>query len=115
MKCCTLAGIFLTTGLFLFSQSVNAQEKPKEAKPVRKTASKETVLKAMHVEAHIEKPSVSIVPKRIKPELKEVEFIRRSFSKEIKNVPRQLLYLEMKNSKKRQVAEARRMLKKKRK
>ena len=36
MKCRTLAGIFLTTGLFLFSQSVNAQEKPKEAKPVRK-------------------------------------------------------------------------------
>jgi len=101
--------------VFLFNRNVSAQQASSKKKPAPPKTSKELVLKALHVEAHIEKPSVSIVPKRIEPKLKEVEFIRRSFSKEIKNVPRELLYMEIKRSRSKQVAEAREMLRKERK
>ena len=39
------------------------------------------------IEAEIEKPRVSILPKRIEPELGEMEFIDRSFEKELKQGP----------------------------
>jgi hypothetical protein len=99
----------------VFSPNVWAQKKDTPAQKQLKTSSEEMVLKAFHVEARIEKPSVSIVPKRIPPKLKEVEFVRRSFSQEIKEVPRELLYLEMKPSKERQLTEAKLMMKRERK
>ncbi len=102
-----LGGIFTTPGW--------AQKKSPAVKKQAKSSSGEMVLKAFHVEARIEKPSVSIVPKRIQPKLKEVEFVRRSFSQEIKDVPKELLYLEMKKSKERQMAEAKLMMRKERK
>ncbi len=111
-----LSGLVL--GLLLsgvFSSPGRAQKKTPPAKKQTESPSKEMVLKAFHVEARIEKPSVSIVPKRIQPKLKEVEFVRRSFSQEIKDVPKELLYLEMKQSKGRQMAEAKLMLRKERK
>ncbi len=107
-----LGGLLVGLG---FPTSGRAQKKAGSAKRQIKSSSKEMVLKAFHVEARIEKPSVSIVPKRIQPKLKEVEFVRRSFSEEIKNVPRELLYLEAKESKERQMAEAKFMMKKERK
>lgn len=110
-----VASLAVIVSVFLLNQNVGAQNATSKKKPVPQKTSKELVLKALHVEAHIEKPSVSIVPKRIEPKLKEVEFIRRSFSKEIKNVSRELLYSEMKKSKSRQLAEAREMLRKERK
>lgn len=39
------------------------------------------------IEAEIEKPRVSILPKRIEPDLGEMEFIDRSFEKELKKGP----------------------------
>ncbi len=110
-----VASLVVIISVFFLNQDANAQQASSKKKPVPQKAAKELVLKALHVEAHIEKPSVSIVPKRIEPKLKEVEFIRRSFSKEIKNVPRELLYMEIKQSKSKQVAEARQMLRKERK
>jgi len=41
------------------------------------------------IEAEIEKPRVAILPKRIEPELGEMEFIDRSFENELKQGPRQ--------------------------
>ncbi len=115
MRYSVVVGMAAILSVFLLNRNVDAQDVSSKKKPVAPKTSKELVLKALHVEAHIEKPSVSIVPKRIEPKLKEVEFIRRSFSKEIKNVPRELLYMEMKKSRSKQVAEAREMLRKERK
>ncbi|NOY76603.1 MAG: hypothetical protein GXO76_01905 [Calditrichaeota bacterium] len=115
MRYLVAVSLAVLVSMFLSTGTVNAQEAPSKKKAAPPKTSKELVLKALHVEAHIEKPSVSIVPKRIEPKLKEVEFIRRSFSKEIKNVPRELLYMEIKKSKSKQMAEAREMLRKERK
>ena len=46
------------------------------------------------VEAVIEKPNVAIIPKRVKPDLNEVLFIDRSFERELKEMPRDLLLLD---------------------
>lgn len=47
----------------------------------------EIVLSEITIEAEIEKPRVSIFPKRIEPELGEMEFIDRSFENELKKAP----------------------------
>ncbi len=47
----------------------------------------EIELAEINIEAVIEKPSVSIIPKRIAAELNEMEFIDRSFEKELKKAP----------------------------
>ena len=49
----------------------------------------EVVLDAITIEAEIEKPRVAILPKRIEPELGEMEFINRSFENELKQGPEQ--------------------------
>ena len=67
------------------AQQPGSQKKAQKASPTG-----EIQLDALHVEAHIEKPSVSIVPKRIEPQLEEVEFILRDFSRELRRVPRSL-------------------------
>jgi hypothetical protein len=41
----------------------------------------------INIEAVIEKPRVAILPKRVEPELGEMEFIDRSFEKELKKAP----------------------------
>ena len=68
----------------------NAQNKPEEKTKPKVSPTGEIQLDALHLEAHIEKPSVSIVPKRIEPELQEVEFILRSFDRELRRVPREV-------------------------
>ena len=45
------------------------------------------VLEEINIEAIIEKPRVSILPKRIGPEFGELEFVDRSFEKELKKLP----------------------------
>lgn len=47
----------------------------------------EIELMEITIEAVIEKPRVSILPKRLDPQLGEMEFIDRSFEKELKKGP----------------------------
>jgi len=47
----------------------------------------EIELTEITIEAEIEKPRVSIMPKRMDPELGEMEFIDRSFDNELKKGP----------------------------
>jgi len=76
---------------------------------------KEQVLEAIHVEAKIEKPSVSIIPKRIEPPLEEVEFVRRSFDRELKSLPQQMISFALGRSKVREIYEVKKILAKDRK
>ncbi|HDI52308.1 hypothetical protein DRP98_01235 [candidate division KSB1 bacterium] len=76
---------------------------------------KEQVLEAIHVEAKIEKPSVSIIPKRIEPPLEEVEFVRRSFDRELKSLPQQMINFALGRSKVREIYEVKKILAKDRK
>jgi hypothetical protein len=57
-------------------------------------AEEEMELEAIAIEAIIEKPNVDIIPKRVVPELEEVEFVERSFDRELKEVPKDLLLLD---------------------
>lgn len=54
----------------------------------------EIELAEINIEAVVEKPSVSIIPKRIEAELTEMEFIDRSFEKELKMAPNQPMMLD---------------------
>ena len=47
----------------------------------------EIELMEITIEAIVEKPRVSILPKRQEPKLEELEFIDRSFDKELKKGP----------------------------
>jgi len=66
----------------------------KLARPDSAKASVELELEAIAIEAIIEKPNVDIIPKRIVPELEEVEFVERNFERELKEVPKDLLLLD---------------------
>jgi hypothetical protein len=57
-------------------------------------AKQKTELETITIEAVIEKPNVDIIPKRLEPELEEVEFVERSFDRELKEVPKDLLLLD---------------------
>ncbi len=48
-------------------------------------------LEEIKIDAILEKPRVSILPKRIDPEFGELEFVDRSFDKELKAVPQKLM------------------------
>ncbi|MDZ7362965.1 MAG: hypothetical protein ONB46_19920 [candidate division KSB1 bacterium] len=62
---------------------------PDSSKPAQ-----ELELEAIAIEAIIEKPNVNIIPRRLEPDLEEVEFVERSFDRELKEVPRDLLLLD---------------------
>ena len=47
----------------------------------------EIELLEINIEAVIEKPRVAILPKRVEPELGEMELVDRSFEKELKKAP----------------------------
>ena len=47
----------------------------------------EIELLEINIEAVIEKPRVAILPRRVEPQLGEMEFVDRSFEKELKNMP----------------------------
>ena len=63
-------------------------------KPETAKASEELELESISIEAIIEKPNVDIIPKRLEPELEEVEFVERSFERELKEVPKDMLLLD---------------------
>jgi hypothetical protein len=77
--------------------------KPKTAKPEPATQAakadtakpiQEMELESISIEAIVEKPNVDIIPKRVEPELEEVEFVERSFERELKEAPKDLLLLD---------------------
>jgi len=76
--------------------AVSKKETPpaKAATPDSTKAREEVELEAIAIEAIIEKPNVNIIPRRLEPELEEVEFVERSFDRELKEVPRDLLLLD---------------------
>jgi hypothetical protein len=69
-------------------------EASRSAKPDSSAAKEEMELEAISIEAIIEKPNVDIIPKRVTPDLEEVEFVERSFDRELKEVPKDLLLLD---------------------
>jgi len=76
------------------SDTVRAKPDAAPAKPDTAKAAAEMELESISIEAIIEKPNVDIIPKRVEPELEEVEFVERSFARELKEVPKDLLLLE---------------------
>jgi hypothetical protein len=62
------------------SVKVKPQNLPKPAKPNQKD---EIILDEIEIKGEVEKPSVIILPKRLEPEMKEVE-LERSFTQEVK-------------------------------
>lgn len=85
--------IFLVC-FILMTVSAFAQESQKNENKANKrsveqsTASdiKEIQLDELHLDAQIEKPSVSILPTRLEPQLENVEYIIRYFDQELKMV-----------------------------
>ena len=71
-----------------------AVEASRPVKPDSSGAGEEMELEAIAIEAIIEKPNVDIIPKRVTPDLEEVEFVERSFDRELKEVPKDLLLLD---------------------
>lgn len=69
-------------------------EAARPAKPDSAVAEDDMELEAIAIEAIIEKPNVDIIPKRVTPDLEEVEFVERSFDRELKEVPKDLLLLD---------------------
>jgi len=63
-------------------------------KPDTAKAGEEMELESISIEAIIEKPNVDIIPKRLEPELEEVEFVERSFDRELKEAPKDMLLLD---------------------
>lgn len=103
MKSWTNIFIFLTAAKFLLGNfeigyAQNTQQKTdttritvkpdtviKNIDPV--TAEGEIELLEINIEAVIEKPRVAILPRRVEPQLSEMEFINRSFENELKKAP----------------------------
>lgn len=71
--------------------TVRAKQSTPPAKPDTAKAAPEMELESISIEAIIEKPNVDIIPKRVEPELEEVEFVERSFDRELKEVPKDML------------------------
>lgn len=74
--------------------TVLAPQSPAPAPSDTAKAPTEMELESISIEAIIEKPNVDIIPKRMEPELEEVEFVERSFERELKEVPKDMLLLE---------------------
>lgn len=51
----------------------------------------EIALDTINIDAVIEKPRVAIVPKRLNPDMGELEFVDRSFDHELKSFPKKPL------------------------
>ncbi|GEM_PF-2911464 len=76
------------------SKVIQPAQTARSAQPDSSKTTQEMELEAIAIEAIIEKPNVNIIPRRLEPELEEVEFVERSFDRELKEVPRDLLLLE---------------------
>ena len=54
------------------------------------TLTKEILLEDIYIEAVIEKPSVTLIPKRVEPDIGTIPFKYRSFDEELKAEPEML-------------------------
>ena len=54
----------------------------------------EQVLSVISIIAVVDKPSVVILPRRVKPKFESAPFLTRDFNKELKEVPAQLLTVD---------------------
>ncbi|OQX87841.1 hypothetical protein B6D60_02955 [candidate division KSB1 bacterium 4484_87] len=96
-----IAFIFSVVVLMFFSIQALAQDGNSKAKNTSAADSSsvapvvqlegDIVLEDINIEAVIEKPRVSIVPKRMNPEFGELEFVDRSFDHELKSFPQKAL------------------------
>ena len=50
----------------------------------------EMILETIHIEAVIEKPSVTLIPRKAETDVGDVPFLRRSFEEELKSKPKML-------------------------
>lgn len=82
------------TDLMKAAKNTKADSAAKATKPDTAKANEEMELESISIEAIIEKPNVDIIPKRIEPELEEVEFVERSFERELKEAPKDMLLLD---------------------
>jgi len=83
-----------TVKLMTASKNLKPDSAAQSTRPDSAKSKEEMELESISIEAIIEKPNVDIIPKRIEPELEEVEFVERSFDRELKEVPKDLLLLD---------------------
>ena len=94
MVCLPAVGLAQTPPSPAQPDTVRTPQNPALAPPDTAKAPTEMELESISIEAIIEKPNVDIIPKRMEPELEEVEFVERSFERELKEVPKDMLLLE---------------------
>lgn len=93
MKAVYVGGVIILFWLTIIQQGcLLAQEPVKERQQSRAdtTVEKEILLEDIHIEAVIEKPGVTLIPKRIEPEVSTVPLAPRSFEAEIQDRPEKL-------------------------
>jgi len=107
-----IAVALLSVTAFAQDKNNGETQKPKQSEETKISSQGEILLDALHLEAIIEKPSVSIVPKRIEPDLEEVEFINRKFNQEVKVVPAELFSLQIEKNRVQKIRDIDSILKK---
>ncbi len=76
--------LMLTAGLFAQeSKADTLKNVPAQVTGSKSNGDEEMVLDVIEIKGHIEKPGVTIIPKRIEPEMEERD-INRSFDDEVK-------------------------------
>ncbi len=83
---CFAAAVVLFWGESLKAQDSSAVNTDNRAEE-QVTARDEIVFDEIQIEGVIDKPNVSILPTRTKPEFDKLEFVGRSFDSEIKALP----------------------------
>lgn len=71
----------------LLTPTAHSQNKAARRPQTEQTGVKEMDLGTIYIEAEVEKPRVSLLPKRVRPDLSEIEFVDRSFRRELEKVP----------------------------
>ena len=72
------------------SAAVRTEVKTDTTAAAQKPVYKEYILQTIRIEAVIEKPTVTLIPKRAETDVGEVPFRVRSFNKELKTKPKAL-------------------------
>jgi len=94
-KCISIA-VTLIFSLSLFAISQENQNPETKNQPTqsdsteikRVTDFEEFVLETIRIEAVVEKPSVTLIPKRIETDVGDIPFGNRSFDRELKKMPK---------------------------
>ena len=114
--------IFITALLLLIiAASVSPAQTPQQPDSTRVVAAadssavREVSLEDIHIEAVIEKPAVTLIPKRITPEMGEAPAMVRSFDRELKQRPRFISEMGREPDAGERMQTAKKILRKKRK